>query len=81
MVRSAGFGDLVEFTLTAPHPRDLLAAIPDDLVSAIALVGDAGSARRRLAEYFDAGVDEVCIHPTTLGDPGGERTLAALRPA
>jgi probable F420-dependent oxidoreductase len=79
MVRRAGFDDVVDYALTRPHPRDLLAAIPDELVSAIALVGDEATVRERLEEYFAVGVEEVCLHPTTVGDPGGERTLTALR--
>jgi len=34
--------------------------------------------RDRLAEYAEAGLDEVAIVPATAGDPGGERTLTAL---
>lgn len=80
VLRRAGFGDLVDLAVSRPHPRDLLAAIPDELLSAIALVGDEAHVRGRLDEYFRAGVDEICVHPTTVGDPGGERSLSTLGP-
>ena len=44
MFADAGFGDLVAFARTRPHPRDLAAAVPDELLDAVALVG--GGRRR-----------------------------------
>ncbi|RAY14494.1 LLM class F420-dependent oxidoreductase [Actinomadura craniellae] len=82
MFAEAGFGDVVEFARTRPHPRDLLAAVPVELVQAVALVGDEAAIRTRLAEYGHAGVDEVALVPVSVdADPGGEKTLTALRPA
>jgi probable F420-dependent oxidoreductase len=81
MFAEAGFGDVVEFARTRPHPRELLAAVPVELVQAVGLVGDEAAIRDRLAEYGRAGVDEVALVPASVdADPGGERTLAALRP-
>ncbi|GAA4586666.1 LLM class F420-dependent oxidoreductase [Planotetraspora phitsanulokensis] len=80
MFDEAGFGDLVRFARTRPHPRDLLAAIPQELVAAVGLVGDRATVRSRLAEYAAAGVDEVAVVAASVpDDPGGERTLTALR--
>ena len=75
----AGFDDLVAFARTRPHPRDLLAAIPSDVVDAVGLVGDTAVVARRIAEYRDAGVDDVCIVPATANDRAGRRTLSLVR--
>jgi probable F420-dependent oxidoreductase len=80
MFADAGFGDVVAHARSRPHPRELLAAIPDALVEAVALVGDHAAIRDRLAGYAAAGVDEVAVVPASVdGDPGGRRTLATLR--
>lgn len=75
MFASAGFGDLVEYARTRPHPKDLLAAMPDELVSAIGLVGSETEIDQRIEAYRAAGVDELCLVPATAGDPGGKKTL------
>ncbi|HEY8524648.1 MAG TPA: LLM class F420-dependent oxidoreductase [Acidimicrobiales bacterium] len=79
--RAAGYRDAVDLALTKPHPRDLLAALPTDMVDTFDLVGDAATLTRRLAAYRQAGADEVGLIPATAGDPGGRRTLEALAPA
>jgi len=78
MISEAGFASLVEFARTRPHPRDLLAAMPQELVAAIGLVGTEAAIRRRLEEYRAAGADEICLVPATAGDAGGLRTLEAM---
>ena len=80
MFTDAGFGDLVEFARTRPHPRDLLEALPTELVRAVGLVGSVAQITDRMAAYRDAGVDEICIVPATAGDDAGRRTLEALAP-
>jgi probable F420-dependent oxidoreductase len=80
MFADAGFGDLVAFARTRPHPRDLLEAVPADLIDAVGLVGSADHIAQRIAAYRDAGVDDICIVPATAGDDAGLRTLAALAP-
>ncbi|HEY0360524.1 MAG TPA: LLM class F420-dependent oxidoreductase [Mycobacteriales bacterium] len=83
MVAQAGFGDVVAYAQSRPHPRDLLAAIPDELVDTMAVLGDEATVRDRLARYA-AHVDEVVVLPCcTDDDPAGARTLRALadRPA
>lgn len=79
MFIEAGFEDLVTLARSRPHPKEVLAAMPDELVGAVGLVGDAANVQARIAAYRAAGADEICIVPATAGDPGGERTLAAVR--
>lgn len=74
----AGFGDLVEYAQTRPHPRELLAAIPAALVESVGLVGDAATIGRRIEEYRAAGVDDLCVVPATANDRAGRRTLDAV---
>jgi probable F420-dependent oxidoreductase len=81
MFAEAGFGDLVRFARTGPHPAELLAAIPAELVGHVSLVGDEQAIRARLAEYAGAGVDEVALVPgSSEADPAGVATLTALAP-
>lgn len=81
MFIDAGFGDLVEFARTRPHPREVAARIPIELLDTVALVGDEAHVRARIAEYEAAGIDEVCIVPPPLEVGCGRRTLEALAPA
>ncbi|MEV0973189.1 LLM class F420-dependent oxidoreductase [Microtetraspora glauca] len=82
MFAEAGFADVVEFARTRPHPRELLAAVPDELVASVALLGDADAVGARLSAYAAAGVDEVALVPvSTDRDPGGAATLKALHTA
>jgi probable F420-dependent oxidoreductase len=78
MISEAGFAGLVEFARTRPHPKELLAAMPGELLGAIGLVGSGPAIADRLAEYRAAGADEICLVPATAGDPGGLRSLEAM---
>ncbi len=78
MFAAAGFGAAVELAEAGAGPDELLAALPGHAAATVGLVGDAETVRNRIAEYAEAGLDEVAIVPATAGDPGGERTLAAL---
>ena len=78
MMTEAGFGELVQFARSRPHPRDLLAAIPDELVSAIGLVGSESDIQSRIEEYRQAGADEICLVPATASDAGGQKTLELM---
>jgi probable F420-dependent oxidoreductase len=75
----AGFTEAVKLARAGTAPRELLTALPLELAGTIALTGDAAAVRSRLAAYADAGVDEIAVVPVTGGDPGGERTLGAIR--
>jgi probable F420-dependent oxidoreductase len=79
MISAAGFADLVAFARTRPHPRELLAAMPDELMSAIGLVGTQSQIEQRMDEYRAAGADEICLVPATAEDPGGLKSLQAMR--
>lgn len=80
MFIEAGYESLVELARTRPHPKELLAAMPNDLPANIGLVGTEAEIRDRLEVYRQAGADEVCLVPATAGDNGGARTLAAMCP-
>ena len=81
MFAEAGFGDLVAYARTRPPPRDLLAAIPAEIVAHVSLTGDETAVRLRLAEYAAAGVNEVALVPGSSDeDPAGLATLRALAP-
>ncbi len=80
MFTEAGFGDLVDFARTRPHPKELAARIPDDLVDAVALIGDERAVRRRIDEYAAAGITEIGVVVPSLEQPSGRRTLEALAP-
>lgn len=78
ILTEAGFGELVAYARTRPHPRDLIEAMPPDLDRTVGLVGTAPEIERRVRAYHAAGIDEVCLVPVTADDPAGERTLTAL---
>ncbi|MFE0149223.1 LLM class F420-dependent oxidoreductase [Nonomuraea sp. NPDC059007] len=81
MFAEAGFADVVAYARTGPHPRELLAAVPDELVASVALLGDADTVAARLSAYARAGVDEVALVPVgTDRDPAGTTTLKTLAP-
>lgn len=80
MFEEAGFGDLVAFARTRPHPKEVLARMPKELVQTIGLVGTLHEIQGAITAYRQAGIDEICIVPGTAGDPLGERTLRALAP-
>lgn len=80
MFAAAGFGDVVALARGGAAPADVLAAVPDEMVRAIALVGSRDECLAGLREHVLAGVDEVVIVPVTAGDDGGRRTLTALAP-
>ena len=78
MFAAAGFGDLVAFARTRPHPRDLAAQVPDELLDAVALVGDEATVRARIAAYAAAGITEIGLVVAPLDSPSSERTLTTL---
>jgi len=80
MFVEAGFGKLVEFARTRPHPRAVAERIPDHLLDVVALVGDEATVRARIDAYEAAGIAEVCIVPPPLDTASGRRTLEALAP-
>ncbi|MES9602101.1 LLM class F420-dependent oxidoreductase [Actinomadura sp. NPDC000929] len=76
MFEEAGFGDVVALARSRPHPSELLAAVPDELVHAVAALGGPEEVAARLASY---AVDEIAVLPCcTDEDPAGEHTLRTL---
>jgi len=80
MFAAAGFGELVEFARTRPHPKELAARLPDEILDAVALVGDESHVRRRIDQYARAGITEIGLVVPPLDLPAGPRTLDALAP-
>jgi probable F420-dependent oxidoreductase len=78
MFAEAGFGELVAFARRGAGPREIAARIPDELLDAVALVGDEANVRRRIAEYADAGITEIGLVTPPLDLPSGRPTLEAL---
>jgi probable F420-dependent oxidoreductase len=78
MFEAAGFGAPVDVARAGAHPRDVLDAVPVELVEAIGIVGDVPTCQARIEELRAAGADHVAVVPATAGDPGGARTLRAL---
>ena len=81
MFAAAGFGDLVAFARTRPHPRELAERLPDELLDAVALVGDEATVRGRIADYAAAGIAEIGIVVAPLSSASARRTLTALAAA
>ena len=76
MFRRAGFGDLVDYARTRPHPSDLLARVPAELNRVVGLVGTADEVATRIKEYAAAGADDIVLVPaSTDDDPAGAHTL------
>ncbi len=74
MFAREGFAELVAYARTRPHPKDLLAAIPDELVAAVGLIGDGATARDRIEEYQDGRCGRHRVG--TRGDRRGPRRRA-----
>lgn len=79
MMAEAGFSELVQFAKSGPHPRELLAAMPDELIAAVGLIGSKSETLTRIDAYRDAGADEICLVPATASDPGGAKNLQTMR--
>ncbi|MFI6036405.1 hypothetical protein ACIBBD_19980 [Streptomyces sp. NPDC051315] len=79
--REAGFGEAVDLAASGADRATLVRALPAEAAAMVGLVGDAGTVRARVYAYTEAGLDEIALVPATAGDPAGERTLRALRPA
>ncbi|KUN56118.1 LLM class F420-dependent oxidoreductase [Streptomyces canus] len=77
----AGFGEAVELAASGADRETLVRALPAAAAGTVGLVGDLDAVRARVDAYAQAGLDEIALVPATAGDPGGERTLTALRPA
>jgi len=84
----AGFGDAVQAIRAAHRAGDraaALAAVPDEMVDAINVIGDPALVASTISAYRRAGVDVPVVFPLTWGAAGQdalESTLqAAMAPA
>ncbi|WP_327314092.1 LLM class F420-dependent oxidoreductase [Streptomyces sp. NBC_01235] len=77
----AGFREAVELAAAGADRAVLVRALPPEAAATVGLVGDLDVVRARIDAYAEAGLDEIALVPATAGDPAGERTLTALRPA
>ena len=57
------------------------AALSDELVQRLGLIGTATQVRTRLDEYAAAGLDTAVVSPASPDEAGYEAALAAVRPA
>lgn len=76
-----GYADVAEASLAAWNAGDRKKAvelIPDRMVSDIYVVGNADYCRKRLQEYFDAGVITTALHLTSLAPTPEERRARIL---
>lgn len=66
-----GFGevaDRVQDLFLAGKKEEAIAAVPDELVRHVSLVGPRGFVRERLAAYAEAGVTTMLVHPLAVDD-------------
>jgi probable F420-dependent oxidoreductase len=80
MFTRAGFGEVVEMARGRPHPGELAAVLPPDLLDAVAIVGTEADVRRRIDDYAAAGIAEIGLVVPPLDSPSGRRTLEVLAP-
>ncbi|QNJ94715.1 LLM class F420-dependent oxidoreductase [Mycolicibacterium fluoranthenivorans] len=63
-----GYGevaDRIQDLYLAGKKAEAIAAVPDDLVRHVSLVGPKGFVQERLAAYAEAGVTTILVHPLT----------------
>jgi probable F420-dependent oxidoreductase len=80
----AGFGDAIRAIRAAHLAGDrvgAVAAVPDEMVDAINVVGDEALVRGTVVEYQRAGVDVPVIYPLTWGSTDHDGLEATLRSA
>ncbi|MCV7431698.1 LLM class F420-dependent oxidoreductase [Mycolicibacterium bacteremicum] len=66
-----GFGevaDRIQDLFLAGKKEEAIAAVPDDLVRHVSLVGPRGFVKERLAAYAEAGVTTMLVHPLAVDD-------------
>lgn len=73
-----GFGALVQRARAGVRRTELVAAVPRELIDAIAAVGSPSEIAARIAAYHDAGADHVALVPSTAEDPAGRGVLEVL---
>jgi len=80
----AGYGDAIQAIRAAHRAGDragALAAVPDEMVDAIDVVGDEALVRETISAYRHAGVDVPVVFPLTWGAAGQDALESTLRAA
>jgi alkanesulfonate monooxygenase SsuD/methylene tetrahydromethanopterin reductase-like flavin-dependent oxidoreductase (luciferase family) len=80
----AGFGDAVQAIRAAHRAGDragALAAVPDEMIDAIDVVGDPALVAGTIGAYRQAGVDVPVVFPLTWGAAGRDALESTLRAA
>ena len=80
----AGYGDAIQAIQAAHRAGDrtgALAAVPDEMVDAIDVVGDEALVRETISAYRHAGVDVPVVFPLTWGAAGQDALESTLRAA
>ena len=76
-----GFGevaDQIQDLFLAGKKEEAIAAVPDDLVRNVSLVGPRGYVKERLAAYKEAGVTTMLVHPLALDGAEAHRFTEEL---
>jgi F420-dependent oxidoreductase-like protein len=63
-----GFGDVanhIQDLFLSGKKAEAIAAVPDELVQHVSLIGPQGFVKERLAAYAEAGVTTMLVHPLT----------------
>jgi F420-dependent oxidoreductase-like protein len=66
-----GFGEVadhIQDLYLAGKKEEAIAAVPDELVRNVSLIGPAGFVKERLAAYAEAGVTTMLVHPLSGDD-------------
>lgn len=79
MFAEAGFGTLVELARAGASPKTVLAAMPAELLDQVALVGDEATIRARIADYEEAGIQEIGVVAPPLDLACGQPTIELMR--
>jgi F420-dependent oxidoreductase-like protein len=76
-----GFGEVadhIQDLYLAGKKEEAIAAVPDELVRNVSLIGPAGFVKERLAAYAEAGVTTMLVHPLSSDDRESVRFCAEL---
>jgi F420-dependent oxidoreductase-like protein len=81
LVTRYGFGDVadhIQDLYLAGKKDEAIAAVPDELVRQVSLVGPRGFVKERLAAYAEAGVTTMLVHPLATDDAEAVRFTEEL---
>lgn len=81
LVTRYGFGDVadhIQDLYLAGNKDEAIAAVPDELVRQVSLVGPRGFVKERLAAYAEAGVTTMLVHPLATDDAEAVRFTEEL---